>query len=269
MSRSRYRQSRAFRRARYDVGYERARQHIQEARELSQQLGGTDEDIKRYFFALSSQTLRVIFNDYEKRYGKDKRVYAEATFELWRSGRRQMSGLVASRLFDLLPTRMCIETKYQLVENLWSRLEPSSRNIIRIKTGSSEEEVAREIAQHIERTVSEHAIPDALQKRFSWLSGGDVRAQQQLLNHLRELEKQQAIELSSLQAADIIEHLRAHADVTKGSVQVIKIGNHQFELRYGLEKQSGAARSSDNSNSVLNVFWLIVFGLIAYHFLKR
>lgn len=266
MSRS---HSRTSRRGRYDVGYERARQHIQEARELSQQLGGTDEDVKRYFFSLSSQTLQVIFNDYETRYGKDKRVYAEETFELWRSGRRQMSGLVASRLFELLPSRMPIEAKYQLVESLWSRLGPRSRNIVRIKIGSSEAEVAREITQHIERAVSEHAIPAALQKRFSWLSGDDVRAQQQLLNHLRELEKRQAIELGSIQAVDIIEHLRAYGDLAKGAAQIINIGSHQFELQYGFERQCVTPCSRNNANLWTSVFWLILIALIVYHFLKR
>ena len=37
---------------RRNYGQERALQHIQEAKDLSRELGGTDEDVKSYFFSL-------------------------------------------------------------------------------------------------------------------------------------------------------------------------------------------------------------------------
>lgn len=34
-----------------DIGLERALQHIREGEELSRELGGTDKDVKQYFFS--------------------------------------------------------------------------------------------------------------------------------------------------------------------------------------------------------------------------
>lgn len=254
----------------YDFGRERALQHIREAQELSVKLGGTDRDVKEYFFSLSPQKLERIFDVYEKRYGRDKRSYAEATFEDWRVGRRQMSGLVASRLFDLLPELMPLTKKYELVANLWSRLGPSSHKTIAIHYETSVEQVASEIAKHVEQTVNAYTIPAPLHQRFSWLSHGDVRAQQQLLNHFRELEKQQAIELSTLQAAAILAHFKIYGAVTNKAVQKFNIGRHCFEVCYG--KDTVSALVKDASNEIKNVFkgalaafiWVAIFAGVLF-----
>ena len=216
-----------------DFGRERALQHIREAQELSAKLGGTDKDVKAYFFSLSPRKLQEIFDAYEKRYGSDKRSYAEATFENWRTGRRQMSALVASRLFDLLPELMPLNKKYELVAALWSRLGPSSRKTITVHPETPLKQVANTIAKHVEHIVNAYTIPEPLQQRFKWLCHGDVRAQQQLLNHFRELEKQQAVELSKQQAAAILEHFKMHGDITGKALQKFNIGRHCFEISYG------------------------------------
>jgi len=109
----------------YDRGSEYALQHIREARNLSHELGGTDEDVKRYFFGLSSAELRPILDEYERENGKAAREYAETTIPQWRSGSRQMSGQNAARLFKLLPRFMHLNSKYDIVESLWEKLDTS------------------------------------------------------------------------------------------------------------------------------------------------
>jgi hypothetical protein len=47
-----------------DIGYERARQHIEDYRRLEAELGGSLEDVKQYFFALNSSQLRQILLSY-------------------------------------------------------------------------------------------------------------------------------------------------------------------------------------------------------------
>jgi hypothetical protein len=47
----------SYRYKRYTIGHKKALQHIHEAEELSQQLGGTDEDVKKYFFSLPPKEL--------------------------------------------------------------------------------------------------------------------------------------------------------------------------------------------------------------------
>lgn len=87
-------------------GLEAAKKHIEEAEQLSEELGGTDKDVKQWFFNLSAQEREEIFIRYTHVNGADAGSYARATFHDWRTGKRQMSGLVAGRLFSLLPPIM-------------------------------------------------------------------------------------------------------------------------------------------------------------------
>lgn len=60
-------------------GREMAERHIREAIELSAELGGTDQDVKRYFFSLSPDRLRQILEQYGRLHGEPAREYAEKT----------------------------------------------------------------------------------------------------------------------------------------------------------------------------------------------
>ena len=60
-------------------GYERARQHIEDAQRLSRELGGTDVDVKKYFFSLPSNQLNVILTEYGEKFVKGA---ADSGFEI-------------------------------------------------------------------------------------------------------------------------------------------------------------------------------------------
>ena len=107
--------------------WDRARreQHAQEAKEFSKLVGGTDEDIKQWFFGLSAAERGPIIQAYGDAYGQLRREYAEEAFPHWRSGRRRMSGLVAKRLYSLLPPHMPISARLSLVESLWRHVAPT------------------------------------------------------------------------------------------------------------------------------------------------
>ncbi len=137
-------------RSRDEISHERARQHIEDYHSLVRELGGTVEDVKQYLFALPPQQLRCILQDYEDKHGAQKRNYAESTIEKWRTGKVQMSGTVAERLFALLPPRMPLAIKYQLIENLWNHVGPKSKKTLRVGLDANIEQVLDTIRSHIE-----------------------------------------------------------------------------------------------------------------------
>lgn len=263
-SRGRYRSS-------YDygsrsVGMERALQHIEEARQLSQELGGTDKDVKAYFFSLPANRLRTILSAYETKHGREAMEYAEATLPKWRSGRVQMSGMVASRLFNLLPPRMPLPEKYKLTENLWQHVGPSSRKTLRVGLDAGIEDALGVVRDHIEQVVVNYKIPETLERRFDWLSAGDVHVKQDLLNHLRQMEKSLVVEGARAQLPVMLAHLSgADGRNTHRLAQVLKIGRHELELLIDkkasgvkLEEPSVAARAvaASSSESYAWVWWI-------------
>ncbi len=212
-------------------GHERARRHIREAEEFTRELGGSDKDVKRYFFSLSSEQLRGIFEEYGKRYGWKARQYAEETIDKWRSGRVQMSGMVAKRLFSLLPPRMPLREKYKLTEKLWRHVGPSSRKVLKVGLDAQIEDVVGVVRRHIEQVVTHYTVPETLEKRFEWLSAGDVQVKQELLNYLRQKEKELVVGGVREQLPVMFKHL--HMDeggYTHRMAQILTVGKHELEL---------------------------------------
>lgn len=236
-------------------GYEAARQHIEEARQLTAELGGTDQDVKSYFFSLSSVELKKTLDEYGRKYGEDKRSYAEQTFDDWRSGRRQMSGMVAQRLFSLLPPRMPLEKKYELVESLWNHLGPKSNKTLTVGYDVSPQTVVDTVSNSMLNEVRDFTIPEGIEKRFQWLSAGDVSVKQKLLNHLQELERRAIIAGTAMQVPALLQHLNApEGHSTQAAAQDIKIGNHRIRLEFerghsGITEGSVRSRRSVSTTS--------------------
>jgi hypothetical protein len=215
----------------HDIGNEYARRHIEDYHRLEMELGGSIEDVKQYFLALKPQQLRVILDAYERRFGATKRAYAQQTIESWRSGKRRMSGTVAERLFALLPPRMPLTAKYQLVETLWNHVGPKSKKTLRVGLDVGIEHVLDAVRKHMEDVVVHYKIPEGLERRFNWLAAGDSQVKQDLLNHLQQYEKALVVEGARLQLPVMFAHLRGQAGQhTHRLAQVLKIGNHELEL---------------------------------------
>ena len=259
-----------------DTGLERALQHIEEAKQLSRELGGSDQEVKGYFFSLPSERLHVILNEYERQYGALAREYAEETLPKWRSGRVHMSGMVATRLFKLLPPRMPPAEKYKLTENLWRHVGPSSRKTLRVGLNAEIEDIVASVRSHIEGVVVSYNIPETLERRFEWLSAGDVHVKQDLLNHLRQMEKSLVVGGAREQLPVMLSHLRREeGHYTHRLAQVLKIGKHELEILMDktasgvrLEEPSAISTGASVTDSTDTgsgwLWWLVIGGAILF-----
>ena len=209
-------------------GHEKALEHIRAAQALSSELGGTDEDVKEYFFSLTDSPLKFILNKYENKYGKQAREYAEKTLPKWKKGEVHMSGLVAERLFNLLPPSMPIESKLNLTESLWRHVGPSSYKTYYIGTDVDLEEVSKRVKDHLEKVVVQYNIPEFMEARFNWLSQGDVDIKQQLLNHFIQQEKLLLSEALRTKLPILMDHLNSkEGKLTTSIKQSLIIGKHE------------------------------------------
>jgi hypothetical protein len=220
-----------YRRRYRNPGIEQALQHIREAKLLSRELGGTDADVKEYFFSLSASELRPILDEYERQHGKAARDYAEQTIPAWRSGRRKMSGQNASRLYELLPRFMPLERKYALVESLWEHLGSRSEFSVSVGRNTDVEAVRAIVSSHVHETVTEYTIPANLERRFEWLADGDSRVMQELLNHFLMRDREEAIEVTDAVVAMLLP-LARDDEVMKGFRRELKIGGHRVNVFY-------------------------------------
>jgi hypothetical protein len=244
MSRRYHGRSRSYSRS-GSYGRERALEHIAAAKRLSAELGGMDQAVKAYFFGLSPLELSVVLDDYQRAYGSQKREYAADTIEKWRSGRVQMSGMVAERLFNLLPPRMPLLVKYRLIEGLWHHVGPSSKHRIRVGLDAEVVQVVELARSKITEFVVNYKIPETIERRFDWLSAGDVSIKQMLLAHIQEGEKTVVVETVRAQVPVMLEHLRSAGSRTGRLAQIVRVGKHELELL--MDKTASGAKIEDPS----------------------
>ena len=192
--------------------------------------------VKRYFYTMPNEARQRLLAEYGQRYGYLAQEYAEEALPLWRSGRRIMSGMVAQRLFSLLPARMPLAAKYELTETLWRHVGPSSRKVVRIGPDAALEDVLAVVEAHIADVVVRYQIPESMERRFSWLAGGDVRVKQDLLNHLRQLEKTLTREAVRLHFPPLAELAATAAGRNTHRVTyTVRIGKHELQLLIDLD----------------------------------
>lgn len=257
--------------SRRNYGAERAAQHIAEAAELSRQLGGTDEDVKQYFFSLQKHDLDKVLEQYTLAYGSSAGEYAQLTMSDWRSGRRRMSGMVASRLYALLPPLMPLQKKYELVGNLWKHFGPRSETHFTIGPDATTDAIIELANPILKEAVTSYQVPDNLKNRFNWLTCGDVAVYQQMLNHFLSLEKD-IVTLELRPRADLfLSQIRSKGSTSTAVNQTIQINNHKIILHFDT-KATGVSEGSPNHNIATGneligwIFWLGIGGIALYMF---
>lgn len=210
----------------HDVGHEAARRHIREAEEFSHEIGSYDKDVKEYFFSLPSHELNVILKEYGVNFGTEAEVYARQTFNNWKNGKRRMSGLVAKRLFGLLPPKMSERKKYELAENIWTHFGPTSCHYYTIGANTNVDDLASIVAGKLDEVVQYYSIPDNIKNRFHWLSAGDIQVEEQLLNHFRQAQKNLAVQKILHEIPLLQQQMRSYPDITHKLSSTLQIHKH-------------------------------------------
>ena len=260
---------RGYRRQRsYGRSSQKALEHIREAEALSSELGGTDEDVKKYFFSLPENDLKEILDKYQIKHGIKAREYAEITLPKWKIGKVHMSGMVAERLFSLLPPTMPLEFKFRLTESLWKYVGPSSNKTYYIGLDVDLEELSRRVREHLEEVVTGYDIPSSMEARFKWLSQGDVGIKQQLLNYFRQKEKALLSEALLTQMPVLKNHLLSkEGNLTTRVVQGLKVGKHQvtvvFDKRVSGITDIAPARLIEKIGSSW-IWWVIGISVLSW-----
>lgn len=225
-----YRRRRGYSRSSY--GTERAKRHIQEARAFSHEVGHADEAIKAAFFRLSGRALNYLLDKYGEIYGDAARDYARDTIPKWRLGTVQMSGMVAQRLFDLLPPYMSAEDKNKIVESIWKWYGPRSSKYFYIGPDTNADAIVADLESYFERLTVLYPIPETLKGRFDWLSDNDAAAKERLLNHFMDRQRETAIASARLNIPMMLASMKTDAEgkISKLSHTVF-VGNHQVEIK--------------------------------------
>ncbi len=277
----------------YEYGYEHARRHIEEAERLRGELGDAEAQTRETFLNLDEQRLRRLLHAYRQQYGQRPYEYCIVTLDEWRRGRRKMSGMVAERIFDLLPRFVKPDERHQIAEKLWKHLSPGSDNQLIVSPGSSPEQVRGALDDYARRHIRSYNFPNRLRERFTWIANRDVQMTERLLNHFQQIEYQIAAEAIRERLPIIEEKLRGLGKgLTATASEEIRVGKHRLKIVFVAKKDerpqplgprvepldmeplrerqrstgeaSRASAPANDDNSVGCFIWLLVAGLIIW-----
>lgn len=248
------------------AGQQAARRHIKEARQFEREVGGSVSDVKSYFFGLKEIELNEVFAAYSRKYGALKEAYARQAFSKWRSGSTQMSGLVAKRLFGLLPPRMPIATKLELAGNVWRHFGTSSTHRFTIGPNANIKLVMDRIHENLNASIQDYNIPENVKNRFDWLAAGDVAVKEHLLNYFRQMDKKVAADSLQEQLPLLQAQMRNNANHT-GSVHTrIQIHKHAVEIwmdpRLDAQFRVGHPEPKRSASGPYGVIWFVIIVVV-------
>lgn len=215
-----------------------AQQHIDERHALSRDLGGADRDVEKFLFSLRGNALERVLLEYGRHYGQSALGYARQAMPRWQSGEVKMSGLVAGRLFDLLPSHMPDSLKYKVIEKLWKQHSPSSRYSITFSNCCAIEDIRAMLQNRFDTVVAAHEIPERLRERFAWLAGNDVSKFQQILKHFFEQDKAQAAAVLEAELRVVMNFLKDQASPISSFTRTFELGKHTIEIHFDPRSQA-------------------------------
>ncbi|ETX12729.1 hypothetical protein OCH239_17435 [Roseivivax halodurans JCM 10272] len=190
-----------------------------------------DQEVKAFFLDLDHERLADVLDRYERKFGSDKRAYAEQTFPRWRSGDRQMSGLIAGRLFDLLPPIMPIDLKLRIVEGLFEKAGNSNTNYVLVPMDTDPADVVRFVDETCFEYLSDVGIDTSIKRQFDWLSGEDAAVAERLFKHSMQVTFDAKKAASAAMMAQLDRDRVMHADTIKGITSTIRLQQHEVHIK--------------------------------------
>lgn len=202
--------------------------------ELQMNLGDVLGDIKRHFFSLPPEELSSFFDIYEDHHGPGARKYAEKTVGDWRRSVTSMSGQTAERIVALLPMVLPSEIRASLTERLWRRYAPREQIRITLSVAPGQPVDTSELIQraraHLIAQVQAHQIPEGLKLTFRWLQCEDVKATEQLLMRLQDLDVELAVNDIAAVCAELAPVLHQNLEARIMAQHTRAIGAHELIL---------------------------------------
>jgi hypothetical protein len=220
---------------------------------LSAALSGFDKDILERFYALTPDQLTHLLDIYSDSYGDGPAAYARKTYTGWKHGAVRPSFQTINRLLDSLPLVLDFEGKCELLRKLRERHRKPEHHSLKVKADDWQQHVVPLVRAVIQKSYRAN-LPEAVERRLTWLSNGDMQTARAILAHAQALEGAVAVNLLQDEMRNI-ENALANMDGKGKVTHTIRLpyGHIQLKIsgrrRMDKESDNGAelVRQSDNS----------------------
>jgi hypothetical protein len=154
---------------------------------LSAAVGGFDKDVLERFYSLTPDRLARLFNIYSDSYGDGAAAYARRTYVGWKHGAVRPSAQTINRLLDSLPLVLDFDGKCELLRKLRERHRYPEHHSLKVKADDWKEHVIPLVRAVIQKAYRAN-LPEAVERRLTWLANGDMQTAHAILAHAQALE---------------------------------------------------------------------------------
>ena len=221
---------------------------------LSAALGGFDQDILEQFYSLTPQQLAHLLSIYSDSYGEGPAAYARKTYAGWKDGKVRPSAQTIQRLLDSLPLVLDFDGKCELLRRLRERHRKLEHYSLKVKPDDWKEHVIPLVRAVIQKAYRAN-LPEAVERRLTWLSTGDMQTARAILAHSQALEGAVAVTLLQDEMRNIEDAL-TNLDGKGKVTHTIRLPYGQIHLkisgrrRMDKEPDNGAELVRQNDNSL-------------------
>ena len=221
---------------------------------LSAMLGGFDKDVLESFYSLTPDQLARLINIYSDSYGEGPAAYARKTYPDWKHGAVRPSAQTINRLLDSLPLVLNFDGKCELLRKLRERHRKPEHHSLKVKADDWKEHVVPLVKTVIQKSYRAN-LPEAVERRLTWLASGDMQTARAILAHAQALEGAVAVTMLQDEMRNI-ENALTNLDGKGKVTHTIRLpyGHIQLKIsgRRGMDKEpdNGAELVRQNDNSL-------------------
>lgn len=186
-------------------------------------LGGFDYDVLEVFYNLPPAQLNRLFDIYGRRHGWKALSYARDTYLKWKNGRVTPSGQTVGRLLDILPLVIDFDAKCDLIRSLRARHRKKESHNLTVTIADWRGAVVP-LVTHVIKKAYTATLPEAVEKRLTWLSSGDAQAARAILAQAEAYQGALTVRL--------LEHEFAAIERVLETLKRSKV-SHRITLPYG------------------------------------
>jgi hypothetical protein len=180
-------------------------------------------DLVRVLLNLERDSLEQLFSLYEQQFGEGPARYARQTYRKWKAGDVRPNKQTYRRFLINLPKVMSFDLRCEVLRELREAYCARDYYRLSVHTDDWKEKLTPLIESLLQKRISE--LPDALQRKLTWLAEDDAQLASKLLDHSQQAESLNRIALLETEFSNIVELL----DRSGGRGKV----THTISLPYG------------------------------------
>jgi len=192
---------------------------------------GADDDACKLFFKISDYVFENFAKKYQVTFGEGPSQYLRKNYQLWKSGKKNISPQNRERVLQILPEFLSFSEKFELFKKIWIGYKKFSQTKIKIFNSTNIPQITSIILSKVKH-LNESQIPNWLIYRVDWLGEHETQKIEALLHAFDISEAKIILESLIQNLSNIISRVQKEKDFIFQNNFEIEIPGNKIMVDY-------------------------------------